>query len=161
MATFGKVNDLTTEFHFEWQIDGFFSLPEDGKGCYSPTFSFAREAWYLRIWRNGDSEENWPGYVGANLYRDSDGPPINLSWSLAVKTTHGNIDKGCHFTHVFKKAEGWGIPIFLKRSELSEKKSELVPSDVLTLVCHIDYYSIKSSDDAGNYDQFLLNNGNI
>lgn len=151
MATFGKVNDRTAEFHFEWQIDDFFSLPEeDGETCFSPNFSIAGESWCFFINPNGKSAINSVGYVGAYLQRNEDLPYISLVWSFGVKTSEGKKDKEMKFSHVFhEESLGYGFAKFLKRSELFEKKSELVPSDVLTLVCDIEYHC-EYTDGAGN-----------
>lgn len=140
MTTIGTVQNLVRKLSFEWKIDNFFSLSE--KIYVSPSFLIAGESFCLCIYPNEDNS------VEVYLRRKLDGPSINLAWSFGMKTTKGKEDHERKFTCVFKKAEGYGTPEFLKRSELSEKKSELVPSDVLTIVCHIECHS-KSIDDTG------------
>lgn len=146
MATVGKVQNVAREFNFEWKIDNFFSLSEKYYICTS--FSLAGESWYLSIYPNGRSEANSVGFIDVFLHRKVNGPPISLVWSTGVKTHEGKKVRVMQFTHVFENSIGWGSSKFLKRSELLQKKSELVPLDALTLICHIEYYS-KSSNDAG------------
>lgn len=153
MATFGKVHDLTKEFNFEWKIDNFFSLSEEsGKPYNSPLFSFAGESWFLSVYPNGDPEDNSVGCIGVYLNRDLSGSPIiNLTWTFGLKTVDGKKVHEKQCAYAFGEDDmGWGSPVLLKRSTLFGRKSELVPSDILTIVFSVDYCS-KSSDDSGKF----------
>lgn len=150
MATIGKVQSIKREFNFEWQIENFLSLPEeDGKSYTSPSFSFAGESWHLRIYPHGELENNSVAYVGVYLIRNMSVHPITLALFLGIKAVDGEKEHEIQIICVFdKENDGYGTSKLLKRSTLSQKKSEIVPSDVLTIVCTIDYY-FRTSDDAG------------
>lgn len=153
MEPVGEVNDLAKEFNFEWKIDNFFSLSKEyGKKYYtSPLFSFGDESWYLTVYPNGDPNDDTVGYISVYLYTASSDPPfINLSWSFGIKTFDGKKVHEEHHTFVFGEDDtaGYGSEKLLKRCTLLERKSELVPSNILTIVLTIDYFS-KSKDDAG------------
>lgn len=150
MEPVGKVNDLAKEFNFEWKIDNFFSLSkEDGKSYDSPMFSFADESWYLTVYPNGDPYDSAVGYISVYLF-SPDPQFINLSWSFGIKTFDGKKVHEEHHTFVFGEDDttGYGSEKLLKRCTLLERKSELVPSNILTIVLTVDYFS-KSRDDAG------------
>lgn len=152
MGLVGKVNNLTKEFHFEWKINNFFSLSgENGKNYSSPLFSFANESWHLNVCPNGDPKYHAVGYISVYLHREVSGLSIiNLSWSFGLKTFDGKKVHEQHHTGVFSEdGKGYGSPGLLKRSTLLERKSELVPSDILTIVFTVDYCSI-SNNVAGN-----------
>lgn len=152
MEPVGKVNNLAKQFNFEWEIDNFFSLStEDVKSYDSPLIEFANESWYLTVYPNGDPEDDTVGYIEVYLFRDFPGLPlINVSWSFGLKTFDG--EKVHEQRHTFAFGEdhciGYGSKKLLKRFTLLERKSELVPSNILTIVLTIDYFS-KSRDDAG------------
>lgn len=152
MGRVGKVNDLTKEFHFEWKIYNFFSLlGENRKNCNSPSFAFANESWHLNVCPNGDPKYRTAGYISVYLHREFSGLPIiNMSWTFGLKTSDGKKVYESHHTEVFSgDGVGYGSPGLLKRSTLLERKSELVPYDILTIVFTVDYYSI-SNNVAGN-----------
>lgn len=141
MATIGKVQGILREFHFEWQIEAFLSLPEeDGKSYTSPSFSFAGESWHLRIYPNGESVNNSVGYIGVYLIRNMSISPITLALFLGIKRVKGKKNPETQIICVFdKENDGYGISKLLKRSTLSEKESEIMPSGILTIVCTADY----------------------
>ena len=142
MATIGKVHDVPREFNFEWRIDDFFAIPKEaGKGYSSPSFLLAGESWYLKIYPYGKSKKV-SDCVAVYLFRELCDPPINLVWSVGLKTSEGKIEQERRFTFVFGKEDvGRGNPFLWKRSMLSEQMSKVVPSGVLTIVCSIESYS--------------------
>lgn len=152
MAVIGKVQDIKREFNFEWQIENFLSLPEeDGKSYTSPSFSFAGEFWHLRIYPHGESENDSVEYVGLYLIRNMSIHPITLVLFLGIKTVDQKKEHEMQIICVFdEKNGGYGTSKLLKRSTLAEKKSEFVPSDVLTIVCTVDSY-FRTSDDTGKH----------
>lgn len=141
MTTLGIVHDITEEFYFKWEIDDFFSLPEeDGKKYPSPSFSFGGESWHLEIYPHGQSKNNSVGYIDVYLSRNLPGPPFSVVCSLGIKICDGKRDVTKQFTYVYQKAiRIRGFRKLFRRSILSKKRSELVPSDVLTIVCKVDY----------------------
>ena len=149
MATIGKVHDVPKELNFEWRINDFFSLSEKvGESYSSPSFLLAGEFWYFRIYPNGKSEI-YSGFVSVFLMRKLKKPTISMEWSFSLKSCDKKrIHESTHKYAFDTSGNGCGAGEFLERSMLSEKKSELVPSGSLTIICTVESYS-KSTDDAG------------
>lgn len=121
----------------EWRIPGFFSLlTDDGEYYTSPDFSLNGHTWYLGIYPNGRSGLGTSGYVDLHIYKYSSLHPIKQAFSLSLKSAkeekkyeeHGTED----YTEWFKYHEFYR---FIKRSELTQRRSELMPDGVLTIVC--------------------------
>lgn len=69
-------------------------------------------------------------------FRMSAGSPVNVNFSLELKTVLGktNIDRAS--TSLFDEKYGrWGCDSFISKSDLMGKKSEIMPSDTLTIIC--------------------------
>lgn len=154
MTTVGELNEIPGEFTVEWRIKEFFSLsPEPDKFYDSLEFSFADARWNLRIYPDGRTKSiaengkvvNSEGCINLYLRRESTGPPITLTYSLGLKTVDDNVNPERHFTYNFKEIEGWGRHGLITRSKLLERKSELIYSGVLTVVCKIKYSKTYSS----------------
>lgn len=138
METIGEVS--LTDIAVEWKIKELFSLsPEVGKSFDSPRFSFAGTSWFLRIYPNGTAGRT-EGFLNLFLRNAISGPPICLDFDLGLKNNDGKINPEIiHNTYTFGKTDGYGKYEFIHRSQLLEKKSELMPSGILTLVCRIRY----------------------
>lgn len=139
METKGRVNKvLIRGYDIEWEIPEFSKLSEDR---YSPTFSFAGALWCLRIYFNSPKNYDPGSDIGLYLKRKSSGPPINLDFSLGLKTVDGKKDPEVHRTHIFREADkGFGIPSCISTTKLLiARRSELLPSDVLTVFCTLRY----------------------
>ena len=133
---------------FEWKIDNFFHFSENGNvySYSSPFFSHYGESWYLAIDPNGMCYNDSLGYVNLHLVNESLNSPITVDFTLALKTSNGEryLEKG--FTKTFKKGKAQHHAIqFISRSDLEGKKTDLVPSGVLTVVC-----TFKTSKSDGN-----------
>ena len=140
MATKGKLKVNLEEFHLEWRIDNFLSLPHAGDFYISPTFFFADSYWCLNVYPNGSAEYNSEGYISLFLYRKSAGPQMDLECHFSLKTVDPKEDGEKQFAHVFiKRKKGYGVPFFLSRSELKKRKSELLSSDIFTILCHLRF----------------------
>lgn len=148
MGTVGELSENPGEFAIEWRIKDFFSpLPEIDTSYFSPVFTFAGASWKFEIFPNGRKEcymsdgktKNTEGTIALYLHRQSSGPPINLEYSLGLKMLDGNENHKRHLTYNFEKKIGYGFAEFLSISKILEKKSELVPSDALTVVCKMKY----------------------
>lgn len=132
----GEVKKIPTEYDIEWSIQNFFSLSKECNNYYySPPFSFEGTSWYFQIFPNGNKVS---GVVSLYLYRDSANPPIRLEYTFGIKTLNGKKDSVKYISYVFQKAhQGYGEQSFLLRSNLLERKSDLMPADVLTIVCSL------------------------
>lgn len=156
MKTIGKVNANLPIYEFEWTISNFFSLSEDDDIIYkSPSFAFDGATWYLKIYPNGDKTDDSVGYVDLELRRKSSDPPYSLEFSLSLKTLEGKKDTEWQDTCIFETENGnqsCGVARFMPRSEILERKSELLPSGALTVVCTLR--SPKFTEDASKYLTF-------
>lgn len=148
MATIGEVNQILWKFVIQWKIKDIFSLSsKEDEFWLSPSFSFANTSWCLRIYPNGQSKaplndgqmEDSIGYIGIYLLKISSGPPIHMNYLLGLKTVDKKIEFKFHQTYNFKEMGGFGRHKFISRSKLLEKKSELMPCDVLTLICKVKH----------------------
>lgn len=137
MVVIGKLSSSPNRYRgtdVEWKIDYFFSLSETDDAFYcSPEFSFGGETWYLWMQPNGRSFAHTTGHVSLGVRRKSkNGPPASLQLYLSLKTVKGGTDKEKYYTKDFQEYD-----YFISRSELSTRRSELVPRGVLTFVCNI------------------------
>lgn len=156
MAVFGEVNEITGESVFEWKLKDFFSLSADVDDFYcSPSFHFVGASWFLKIFPNGqtkaslddlylDDNAKTNGYIDLYLFYDSPGFPINLEYSLGIKSLNKEIEEYAD-NGIFRSmgghsyVKGHGCTNFIKRSKLLERKAELVPSDILSIVCKLKH----------------------
>lgn len=140
MAPVGIVDKVSKVF--EWRIPHFFSLLEGkDKHVNSHSFSFAGEFWYLSIFLDGRQADKEPvRCIGITLARYCSGPAINLDYSLSLKTSKGEIVNELHHQKSFTKSRvAAGSFRHISKDELSARKSELLPSDILTVLCTIKY----------------------
>lgn len=139
MAETGEVAETEVGV-IEWTVTDFFSLPDQVDELYLsfPLFSFDGARWCLAMYPNGQREEETEGYIDDCLARGSSGPPIQLNFSLALKTSNNEIADETHHIHNFEKQfDNYGWIRFLERSTLLKRKAELAPSDHLTFVCRL------------------------
>lgn len=145
MTAIGEVNTISnvlqSEHEIEWKISNFSSLSNGTDNFYeSPSFSFADESWYLRVRPNGDVSKGSVGSVGLYLMKSSTGPPIKMTYTLGLKSFKGEKDSEFHRTYNFILGDaGYGVHGCIVKSELLERMSDLMPTDVLTLFCNLKY----------------------
>lgn len=148
LTTIGELSVTAGEFVVKWKIKDFSSLSSETDVNYvSPTFVFAGESWSLQIFPNGQSElffddplEKSEGNIDLFLWRESSGAPICLDYSLGLEMLDGKIELENLFSDTFKKSDGYGAVKLLSRAELLlQRKYDLIPSDILTVVCKIKY----------------------
>lgn len=149
MEKIGEVNRTpATICEFEWTIpDIVLLLQEENVYYYSPFFSFAGTTWYIGIYPNGFRSKSL-GYIFLNLSRTCCVPPISVDVSFAIKDVDGTKYEEAYYTkHIIENGhEIYGIERYLLTSDLLEKKSQLLPFNVLTIVCTIKH--LKSTEDA-------------
>ena len=147
----GELNRTpATICEFEWRIPDFLCLPDEGGQVYfSPLFSLAGASCVLAILPNGDVENNSFGFVGLALVRKNSVPPISLEVSFGFKTSDGKEDRSRYEVKDMSDDEAkiYVANRCLLRAELLERKSELLISNVFTVLCTIKHK--KSTKDAG------------
>lgn len=134
-----RTGEIQEELNIEWRIEDFISLLEEhNKFHTSFSFSFAGHSWCMRIYPNGCEEQKSVGYIGLYLRRNSFGPAIKMNFSLGLKTFDGEKDPEKYCVHTFQKIdEGCGSIKLLSKSELLQRKSDLLPADILTVFCSL------------------------
>ena len=149
MAVIGELEEIPKELTVQWKIIEFFSISEEV--CISRFFSFTNECWYLRMYPNGNKRiSGTNGCISVYLCRKSSISPIKLKFSLSVKATAKEKVSETHQTYIFRVAEeGCGVHKLISKLELLEKKSELMPSDILTILCTLK--RPESQDDTSKF----------
>lgn len=140
MVSIGKINEIPIRlYEFHWEIPNFFSISlGDGDYICSPQFSFAGATWCLTIYPDGHSIHNSIGYIGLYIWRKSSGLPIQLKYSLGLKTVEWKNYNEKHRVRVFgNTSAAYGVHKFLSRAELRRRKSLLMSDDVLTVFCNL------------------------
>lgn len=134
-------NVLQKELEIEWKILKFSSLPrDDGYDFISPLFNFADASWYLKIQLIGHQGKTSVGCISLYLNRKCSGTPINMKYTLGLKTFNGEKDSEHHRQYIFRNNEyGCGVHACITTCELYERKSDLMPCDELTLFCNLKY----------------------
>lgn len=129
----------------QWAIGDFFHLEDwDGTCFLSPDFFFGGQKWRLGIYPNGWRGYHSSGYV--DLWLRSYIFGIRHSFTLALKTAEGDLYNTEHHTRDFDYIGINKFYRFIPRAELKEKKSELVPNGVLTVVCIMERWTSALSD---------------
>lgn len=156
METLGEINIVWKELDIEWKIKNFFSLSRKKLFYDSPLFSFAGDPWRLQIYPNGDSDDETDGYIDLLLFRENSSPPIIVDFSFALKPVDGNGKKHeeKRLTSVFDENSIIdGVYKFISRFELLERRKELVPSDILTVICNLK--SSSWTKDTSRFHMFI------
>lgn len=126
-------------YQTEWKISGFSSLLcENSNFFYSSLFEFADEIWYLRLYPNGHELIKTIGSIGLYLMKQTSGLPINMEYSFGLKGLNGKKHCEHYRTSIYRdKEEGYGVHNCIFRSEIFDRKSDLLPADVLTVFCNL------------------------
>ena len=134
----------------EWKIDNFFSYNEEDLQLNSPDFLVLNTMWYIQICPNGSTRHNSKGCVSLYMYRKDDKDPQTVEYRLGIKNVNNTVE--CELIDVATiSTSGWGYHKFIKRSDLLQRKSELVPSDILTVTCTIMMKNNTSDLDSSKY----------
>lgn len=158
MEEIDRMGEIQEELNIEWRIEDFISLLEEKNKIYTSfTFTFASHSWCMRIYPNGREEQKSIGYIGLYLRRNSFGPAIRMHFSLGLKTFDGERDPEKHYMHTFRKIdEGCGSIKLLSKSKLLQRKSDLLPADILTVFCSLT--NQKSTENESKSFVFKISN---
>lgn len=158
MEAIDRMGEVQEELNIEWRIENFISLVEEKDKFYTSfSFSFAGHSWCMRIYPNGREEQKSVGYIGLYLRRNSFGPGIKMHFSLGLKRFDGEKDPEKHCTHTFQKPdEGYGSIKLLSKSKLLQRKSDLLPADILTVFCSLT--NQKSTENESKSFVFKISN---
>lgn len=138
MEKIGDLSETKGEITIEWRIKDFSSLHHEiGKHYESPKFYFCGASWTIWLYPNGDTEES-KDWLSLYVVRKSNGSPVTLDYTLGLKSIDKKNDVLLTDTDDFHGIDyGWGMREVILKTELMNKKSELLPSDILTVICSL------------------------
>lgn len=128
----GNVEEKHEEKEIEWKISDFSSFAENRLEIRSPDFSFANSLWYLRLHPKSGAR---PGFMCWCLW-STKSPKCSVEYSCGLKKQDGSVEylrKG-----ILKENHPYsffGTLYYIKISEIQQRKSELVPTNVLIITC--------------------------
>lgn len=132
MSSLGVIGELG-ESKFEWKIADFFSLSATKESSYtSPSFVFANTSLHLWIYPAGNVAAK-SGFLSLFLVNESKNP-FHVNMALHIKKVDGTILELTAAMDVYIKTS-MGYNNLYQKSSLKQNKSELVPSNILTIVC--------------------------
>lgn len=135
----GELSEIKKGMEVEWIINDFFTFAEESDVKYnSPSFDFSGATWYLRIYPNGRTTKDTSGALECYLLKHESDFKITLSYKLGIKKRGGDMDDKCNYTSTFEEKElGYGCSGIISTSELLERKYDLAPNNVLTIICRM------------------------
>lgn len=132
-----EIKSTPKEKEAHWKISNFLSLsiPEI---YVSDKFKFLDVYWQLKI---EPSEKNNNDHIALHLYLiDVTTVPYNVRSTFGIKKADGSLVGVSYFKHSFCAGKsGLVVHQFYTRSALSQRKSELMPSNELTIVCNFKH----------------------
>lgn len=134
----GKIERI----QFEWKIADFFKLTEDGKylDYASPTFSVADASLCLKLWPNWNVRIEF-----VRLYlRSHKKRKHTIEYYFGLKKIDGSMEhllSGILEGHELCSDDNGN---FIAKTELLKRKSELVPGNVLTIICTLKLKTVNS-----------------
>lgn len=133
-----KISLEETEVH--WEIPNFTSVTNEYHD--SSNFEFLCLNWFLSIDAfHGDSENDIALYLEVKKIELL----CNIMCTFGIKKADGSMTGVKCFTHAFcPDDEILRADKFFNRSALQEKKSELMPSNTLTIMCKLIHLSDKN-----------------
>lgn len=143
MGKIGDISETKGKITIEWRIKNFSSLQHEIDVWYeSPNFYFSGASWSIVLYPNGETQYESNGWLGLYLMRWSSGSPVTLDYTLGLRSIDNKNDVLITDTADFHENEdGWGMRKVILKTELMDRKSELLPSDILTVV-----YSLKNKE---------------
>ena len=147
---FGKI--YVKKCEFELEIHNFFSYSEEDSSLNSEYFPILGNKCYLSIFPNGLIQEKSNDYVSLHLHLCDGEFKETVELRLGIKSANNIIvyERREVFT-IHEYYFNWEISEFIKRSDLLQKKSYLVPSDILTIACTVMVKNGISDLDSSKY----------
>lgn len=128
-----EIKSSLKEKELHWKIPNFFTLSIPGI-YVSDKFKFLDVYWQLKI---EPSEKDIKDHIALHLYlTNATTVSYNVLSTFGIKKTDGSLVGVSYFKHSFCAGKSGLIAHhFFTRSALSQRKSELMPSNELTIVC--------------------------
>lgn len=130
-----EIKSTPKEKKLHWKISEFFSLSTPPYIYNSAEFKFLDVCWQLKI---EPYEKNNKDHIALYLYLiDVTTMSYNVLTTFGIKKADDSLVGVSYFKHSFcAEKSGLVAHQFFTRSALSQLKSELMPSDELTIVCN-------------------------
>lgn len=138
---FGEVTRMPYEIQeIEWRIPDIFTVAEEVKSFIaSSTFSVTDVLWHLRLWPR---TEQMYLYLACDAYQENSNRNLasdahrecSVKYYLGLKRIDDRVKyllSGTIQKNEARNSQGF----FITNAQLLERKSELVPDNVLTIVC--------------------------
>lgn len=137
MTEVGELSETSGDIKVEWEIKDFFSLSQEtDKYYHSPKFYFSGTSWQIQISPKSEVHDASGDWIGLYLTRMANGLPVAVTFSLRFKNVDEKGNPCIRSANTFNgKGNAWGHPKFMSRSMLMERKSQIIPADVLTVIC--------------------------
>ena len=137
----GKVEVVPYEIKYiEWRIPDFFGDQTDY--IYeSPTFCTKDASWYLHLWPWNSNHES----MLINIWNDAT-VEYSLGYCFGLKKCDGTIEElVCGTMKKQSSCSNWES--LIKKTELFRRKTELLPSDILIVICTMKWETALSQLD--------------
>ena len=123
---------------FELGINNFFSYSEKKVVLHSRPFPVLDYKCDLSLFPNGLIREKSNEYVSLNLHIRHGELKEILELRLGIMSVNNTIDyERIEVVTIDDFHFDWKFPKFIKRCDLLQRKSYLVPSDILTIACTV------------------------
>lgn len=131
---------------FKWKIENFTLLPKIVDTFYdSPLFSYQDIEWCLRLLPNGESRNSSEGWIAIYLQKVGGVEYLIVdSVVFGIEKINGDKEFQKGLSRIYFPTNSLrGLKNFLKMDKLIQRKSELYPSDTLTISICLRYETPK------------------
>lgn len=147
MAKVGKLEEKVSpepeEIEVHWEIPYFMSL--NNRYHESPDFKFLTTKWHLEIDPFDNTSPTSDKYIALRLERVKVELSCNTLCTFSIKKADGLMTGIRSLIHVFSfNNNRLKVDRFFTRHALQEHESELMPSNILTIMCNMKPLSDKS-----------------
>lgn len=131
-----KHHESEYEVEADWEIKNFLSHLKGTLEIRSPPFTWSSNNWMLEIRYKSDNR------VAAYVFRTTEGKQIPVVYKFFIRLMDGTTEMRCSFIKSFgDSSSSSGVSEFILKSDLEERKQELLPAGILTVSCiltHVD-----------------------
>lgn len=131
--SFGRMkicHETEYEVEVHWEIENFLSYLSSDLIKTSPSFTWSSISWELRI--NYDSADN----IELFLRKGSCDKKLPVLFKFGIQLIDGTTEFRCNLNRTFDSSvNGFGTHELIKKSEVVERKYELLHAKMLTISC--------------------------
>lgn len=139
----GSIENTYEETQVEWKITDFWKTTKDEKFTYhnSPFFTFSNFSWFFQFYPKSKIIHECIAFYlgcGGGLCGEK-----SVEYTLGLK--RGDNDVEHLVAGIMNRPEKFSAVNHVKRSEIIQRKCELLPDDVLTIFCILKHGTIHST----------------